>query len=245
MATKTKTRKTEQAETKPQILNVAFVWDMSGSMASIQQATREGTGSYLADLVKEENALVEKHGEDVYTRLSVTAFDTAFEQWIVDEQIALVNVPELLARYQPRGWTALYDAIANTITTIDTQLKGKRKDERVLVVIMTDGLENSSIEYGGPGGRQRIFDLVKAYEAKGNWTFVYLGANVDAYAEANAIGIPSGNAAFYTASAGSVAKGSSSLSPMTSSLRSADADNTLTAFADAGQSQDYRDEDDK
>lgn len=237
MATKTKTRKREKAQAAPEVLNVAFVWDMSGSMAQIRDATIEGTSKYISDLQKEEAKLVAEHGEGVYTRFSLTAFDTVFEKWIVNEPIASIDVPSMISRYQPRGWTALYDAIANTITDVSA-IRGEAKN---LLIVMTDGQENSSVEYGGEGGRQRLFDLVKAYEAKGNWTFVYLGANVDAYAEARSIGIPTGNAAFYSASGQSVATASASLTGTTSGLRTNKAHATTDFFV--GEN-DFRDEDD-
>ena len=237
MPTKTKTKKLAP----PGVLNIAFVWDMSGSMANVHEATRAGTHSYLSDLQKEEKKLASKHGEGIFTRFSLTAFDTVFEKWLVDEPIANVNVDQVVGRYYPRGWTALYDAVANTITELESKLHGEREGEKCLVVVMTDGQENSSVEYGGPDGKRRIFDLIKAYEAKGNWTFVYLGANVDAYAEAASLGIPKGNVASYSSTPDSVGAASMSYAAVTSSLRSSPKAQTNAAFTDSGMSQDYRD----
>lgn len=222
----------------PSVLHVGFAWDMSGSMAAIKDASIEGTRGYLADLQTEEQKIVAEHGEGVYTYLTVTAFDTVLERWMDGVPAADLDLstPD---RYQPRGGTALYDAIADTVTAMDTRVKS---DEKVLVVVMTDGYENSSKEYGGVGGRQRIFDMVHAYEARGNWTFVYLGANVDAYAEAASMGISAGNAAFYSATGGSVAMASSGLTNVTSTLRSASMGGSANTFADAGETQDYRDD---
>jgi hypothetical protein len=242
VATATKSRKT----TKTDVLNVAFVWDMSGSMASVDGATREGTRGYLMDLVKEEKKLVKKNGAGVYTRFSLMAFDTVFEQWLDDKPISEINIDAVISEYQPRGGTALYDAIANTITNLASNLKGARKNEKCLVIVMTDGHENSSKEYGlRENGKKRLFDLIKSYEKKGNWTFVYLGANVDAFAEASAIGIPQGNAAYYSASPQSVNLTASSLTGMTYSRRTSDSASSDMAFADAGLVQDYRDDEEK
>lgn len=240
MATRTESRKRTRAKSKPETLNVAFVWDMSGSMGMIREATIEGTGNYLSDLQKEERSLVKKHGEGTYTRFSLTAFDTEFERWVVDTPIAEINIANVVGRYQPRGWTALYDAIANTLTKLEAL---RRENERYLVIVMTDGHENSSIEYSlTSNGRQRLFDLIKAYEAKGNWTFVYLGANVDAYAEATAIGIPTGNAAYYSPSGQSVSVASAALTGTTSKLRGGGTRATTDFFV--GEN-DYRDEEDR
>jgi hypothetical protein len=174
------------------------------------------------------------------------AFDTVFEQWIDDKPISEINIDAVISEYQPRGSTALYDAIANTITNLANQLKGARKNEKCLVIVMTDGQENSSKEYGlRENGRKRLFDLIKSYEKKGNWTFVYLGANVDAFAEARDIGIPQGNAAYYAATTDSVVATASAMSPMTTALRGSASGQSSTTFDDAGLQQDYRDADDK
>lgn len=236
-------RGSKKVEAKTAVLNVGFVWDMSGSMGSVHEATRQGTYDYLKDLQSEEAKLVEKEGEGVYTRLSLTAFDTVFERWVVNEPIAGIDVQKLVSGYFPRGGTALYDAIAHTITEIEAQMrKEKREDEKVLVIVMTDGHENSSKDYAlSENGQQRLNDLITNYEAKGNWTFVYLGANVDAQAEAAAIGIPTGNAAYYAATAGSTAAVMDGTSSLTYERRNSMRGQTVTAFADAGVSSDYRD----
>lgn len=244
MATQTKAKK-KKTEAPPKTLNVAFVWDMSGSMGSIKGATKEGTQGYLMDLQKEERKLIKKHGEGVYTRLSLTIFDTVFEQWIVDEPILNIDAEMTVNKYGPRGGTALYDAIANTIADVESRL-ADRKNEKCLVIVMTDGHENSSKEYGlHQDGKNKLFKLIKSYEKKGNWTFVYLGANVDAYSEAVAIGIPQGNAAFYSASAGSVGATMDSATPMTTNLRHRVGGQSSSAFADANLAQDFRDDEDK
>lgn len=240
MATATKSKERKKAA-PPNTLNVAFCWDMSGSMSSVTEATKEGTRGYLLDLQAEEKKLVKKNGAGVYTRLSLTAFDTVFEQWLVDQPIADVNVGTVISRYIPRGGTALYDAVANTIADLSKSL-GDRQNEKCLMIVMTDGGENSSQEYGlHQNGKQKLFDLIKKFEAKGNWTFVYLGANVDAYAEATAMGISQGSSAYYSSTPGSVHAASASLSGVTSTLRSSAGSSLNDSFTDSGLSQDYRD----
>lgn len=242
MATQTKT-KSKKTEAKPDLLNVAFVWDMSGSMGSVEGSTREATAAYLLDLQKEERKLVRKHGAGVYTRLSLTIFDTEFEEWAVTEPIADIDVVELIRGYRPRGGTALYDAIANTIAKLDS---GSSKSDKNLLIIMTDGQENSSQEYSlRTDGRARLLKLIKRMEKKGNWTIVYLGANVDAYAEAGAIGIYAGNTVSYSSTEDSVTFAAASMAPMTQTLRGSKGMSSGSLVSDAGVENDYRDEDDK
>ena len=80
--------------------------------------------------------------------------------------------------YRPDGMTALYDAIAHTVLRTDQRLQAEgRGEEKVLVVVMTDGLENSSTDYDA----HAIAELVRAYDERPNWTFVYLGAGHDTH----------------------------------------------------------------
>jgi hypothetical protein len=239
--TKEKAAREKEATPETGVLHVAFVWDMSGSMGEVRDATVEGTREYIADLQKEERELAEKHGEGIYTRLSLTAFDTVFEKWLVDMPVGEVQL-NMLDKYEPRGMTALYDAVANTVTDIDAQLRAAgTPDEKVMCVIMTDGKENSSVEYHRhQGGLARLNALITAMEAKGNWTFIFLGANQDAWAVATSMGIAVGNTASYTSENQSITDTSQALHSVTRARRASSGMSSSTAFADAGASQDYR-----
>ena len=85
--------------------------------------------------------------------------------------IPLENVSELTDQsYLPGGGTALYDAIAEGVRIAE---KDKTEDERVICVIMTDGEENSSRETT----KEQIRNIISGNEAKGDWTFLYIGEN--------------------------------------------------------------------
>jgi hypothetical protein len=144
------------------VLHVAFVLDKSGSMGSIEEAVVSGYNDYLSELRAQG-------GETLY---SLTTFNTTFDHVCVGER--LDRVPELdHGLYRPDGMTALYDAIAHTVLETDGRLQAAGRDgEKVLVVVMTDGQENSSSDYDAHG----ITELVRGYDERPNWTFVYLGA---------------------------------------------------------------------
>ena len=86
----------------------------------------------------------------------------------------------------------MYDAIGHLVAdaTIRSEWKasGGALAEDILFVIFTDGQENQSVEYS----RERLFDLVKRHEQEG-WTFAYLGANQDFYAESGRVGFSAAN----------------------------------------------------
>ena len=118
---------------------------------------------------------------------SLTLFDTVVEMRY--KAVTLANVAKLDdASYRPSGNTALLDAIGNTVQTASTD-----GFDKTITVIMTDGEENSSREWTLPA----IRELIKSKEAAGNWTFVFLGANPDAFAQGARLGVPMANAVRY------------------------------------------------
>jgi uncharacterized protein YegL len=200
--------------------HIGIVLDMSGSMSSTEQEVKSGLKSYIKEQQKDNPKAL----------LSVTAFDTLFEHWVDGVPIELIRPAPLVGRYKPRGATALLDAVGNTINNMKADVKGK---DKAIVVIMTDGYENASQEYT----RDQIKKLITSL-AKKNWTFIFLGANIDSFAEANRFGIPWGNTASYSYGVGTV-NAFKSLGAVTSTLSSSTRGSTATAFSDAEQSQNY------
>ena len=81
--------------------------------------------------------------------------------------------------YFPSGGTALLDAVGSTITSVGKRLADTPEEERpanVMFVITTDGYENSSREYN----QKQIADMIEHQKTKYSWTFMFLGANIDA-----------------------------------------------------------------
>jgi uncharacterized protein YegL len=202
------------------------VLDKSGSMQAVEEAVVEGYNDYLRDLR-------EQGGETLF---SLTTFDTRFEHVCVAEPLA--NVGELDARrYRPDGCTALFDAIGHTVLQTEQRLEAEgRGEEKVLVVVMTDGLENSSTDYDA----HSIAELVRDYDERPNWTFVYLGAGhetMDATREAaRSMSIKADNAMHWEADPESARKSMKSLAHATGVRRESAALKSEHFFADADQS---------
>lgn len=233
-------RKRGKTQAEPVATNdlmAVLVLDMSGSMGSVRNPAVEAFNDYLRGLREDE-------GE---TLVSLTAFDTVHEHWHVAEPIEKVEY--IGDRYQPRGGTALFDAIAFSILETDRKLKELgREDMKVLHMTLTDGGENSSVEYPNessypdPPANAALIALVKEYEAKGNWTFVYLGAAHASRAEASAfasagIGYRGENAMLFASSKGGYSNVASSLSEATSTRRESTARSSERFFEDAGQDE--------
>ena len=78
--------------------------------------------------------------------VSLTQFNHRYEVNFVGEPIE--NLPDLDGEsYIPTGNTALYDAIGRTIHELEAWTRATGWKERVLVLIITDGQENASVEY--------------------------------------------------------------------------------------------------
>ena len=164
---------------------VHFVLDETGSMNSVRDATIEGFNEYV-------NGLRQDSKHKYY--LSLTKFDTTGID-LVYANTLVQDAPDLTREtYCPGSMTNLNDAIGVTITNMRKAVQLRNKKCNVLVVIMTDGHENASVEWRDP---QKIRDLIKEVEGEG-WTVTFLGANMDAQKVGQTYAIKSGNAKTYS-----------------------------------------------
>ena len=101
--------------------------------------------------------------------------------------------PLTAKEYEVGGTTALLDAVGATILRMEQRGVSEREGTKVIFVIITDGMENASTEFTKPKVKQLISDK----QEKAGWEFIYLGANIDAVEEADAIGVKKANAVTY------------------------------------------------
>ena len=158
-----------------------FILDRSGSMGGLESDTIGGFNATIND----QKTLEEE------TRVTTILFDNFFE--ILLDRIDLQDLPTLTEKdYFVRGSTALYDAVAlgiNKIVNVQKQTKQDGRADKVIMVIITDGYENSSRETNAVM-LHKMIDGCK----KDGWEFLFLGADIDAQAAAGAIGIESSRA---------------------------------------------------
>ncbi|KAB2638369.1 MAG: hypothetical protein DVB25_07915 [Verrucomicrobia bacterium] len=120
--------------------------------------------------------------------------------------------------YQPRGSTALLDAIGRTIDTIVRAHAATPEPEhpsKVIIAILTDGEENSSRKFSMADVNQRITHQTEKFE----WEFLFLGANQDAIATAANMGIHAHNSATFVADAADVQASSIAISDKVAAKR--------------------------
>ena len=158
-----------------------FILDRSGSMGGLESDTIGGFNATIND----QKTLEEE------TRVTTILFDNFFE--ILHDRIDLQDLPTLTEKdYFVRGSTALYDAVAlgiNKIVNVQKQTKQDGRADKVIMVIITDGYENSYRETNAA----MLYKMIDGCK-KDSWEFLFLGADIDAQAAAGAIGIESSRA---------------------------------------------------
>ena len=165
---------------KGQKMAVGFLLDETGSMGVVKQQTIDGFNKYVETLRLGENADA--------IRFTLTKFNSEKTE-VVHDGVKLRKVASLTNEtYQPAALTPLYDAIGQIVRSMEES----GESNNVLVVIQTDGQENHSREFD----RKSIFDLIDEKKEKG-WTFVFLGADQDAWLTGQSLGISRGNVMSY------------------------------------------------
>ena len=159
-----------------ELTELVFILDRSGSMGGLESDTIGGFNG----MIRKQKA----EGEKV--NVTTVLFDDEVE--IIHDRFAIDIIKPLTEEeYYVRGCTALLDAVGEAIKKMENVQKHmpeEQKAGKVIFVITTDGLENSSKNY-------TYDDIKRKIEAKKEcgWEFLFLGANIDAGTEAEKIGI--------------------------------------------------------
>ena len=163
-------------EVKPSHVEMVLVLDESGSMSNL---TNDTIGGF--------NSMIEKEKKlDVDAHVTTVLFNDQYK--MLYNRRELKDVSKMTDKdYTPGGMTALLDAVGRTIHKMDMVAGIHRKDKgnKVLFVIITDGEENDSKEYTYADVKK----LIKDRQENAGWEFIFLGANIDAAAAAENLGI--------------------------------------------------------
>lgn len=162
---------------KNKIAELVFIIDQSGSMNGMEKDTIGGF-----------NSVIEKQKKEPYkTFITTYLFNheiTLLHDHIDLHELCCMNVEDYLSA----GTTALLDAIGTAIKRMIKKQRGlpqSRRANRVTFVIITDGYENSSYYTT----YQQVQEMITKQESKYKWSFIFLGADLDAAKEADRIGI--------------------------------------------------------
>lgn len=149
-------------------LHVVVLLDRSGSMQARKADHEGGLRSFIED----------QKSVDGDVRFTLIQFDDANPCEVVYDDVPITDVGTV--ELVPRGGTPLLDAIFKSIAHVEKKIG---TDTNVVFMIITDGEENQSRE----ATKQGVQSAIKEHEAKG-WVVLYLGANVDCFAQAQQLG---------------------------------------------------------
>jgi Mg-chelatase subunit ChlD len=169
----TSSQQTTRDGSASQGVHVHFLLDRSGSMGSIASDVIGGFNEFLREQQARPGAC----------RMTLVQFDSQQPFELLAEARDVGDVPPLDERtYHPRGATPLLDAMGDLLDLAERRLRGR--DEDPVVVVFTDGLENASQRWRLSQISERIAGL-----KRDGWSFVFLGANQDAYQEGGQLGV--------------------------------------------------------
>lgn len=201
------------------LTELVFILDRSGSMSGLE-----------ADTIGGFNSMIEKQKKEAGEALvSVVLFDDQTEV-IYDRADIRQIQPMTDEQYFVRGCTALLDAIGGAISHIKDvrkRMPESERPEKTIFIITTDGMENASHRYN----YAKIKKMIEKRQAK-NWEFIFLGANIDAVAEAGRMGIRAGRAVNYHCDAAGTALNYKVLSQTVAMMRSCESAQDMTDFLD-------------
>jgi uncharacterized protein YegL len=162
---------------KNDLTELVFVLDKSGSMSGLEDDTIGGFNSMISKQKK----------QDGDTLVTTVLFDDKYE--LLHDRINLNEIHMMTDEdYCVGGSTSLLDAMGRTINSIGKSISKDCEDihpSRVMVVIITDGMENSSCKFS----YREIKKMVEHQKTKYSWEFIFLGANIDAIKTASHFGI--------------------------------------------------------
>jgi len=151
-------------------LKIVIVLDESGSMDTIKEQMIKA----INDLIKEQRTVKGRPAT-----LTLVKFNDRIDRVIKNQQLDTVNL--LSDRdYCPNGSTALFDALGSTINWF-------RYESDVLMVIVTDGLENASKDYN----KNVINEMLDEKKQNRGWSYVYLSNNLENSSQGVSMGLNS------------------------------------------------------
>ena len=171
--------------------HIVVLLDESGSMESIRGDVIGGFNRFLSD----------QRADGADAKVTLVKFDSQDPHNVVFSGSPIASVANLTTQnFEPRGGTPLLDATGRLIGRIRSEQAGRIQNgllaDHIVFVTITDGEENQSTEYS----LRRIKALIEESEAAG-WTFVFLSAGLDAYGNANGLGVKGGRTQAFNADA--------------------------------------------
>lgn len=170
--------------------HVIFVLDDSASMRSCTDSTISAFNEFLESQKKDDKE------SGIKTYITLFKFDGTNVNKVINHVRAKSVEPLNHETYSPNGWsTNLYDGIGGVILDTNKTFESQKKKDRdsITIAILTDGQENSSKIFRNSD----IKAMIEKCESK-NWGFVFLGANINAFAVGSTLGFGANNTMQYS-----------------------------------------------
>ena len=162
-ARKTTPKTTAKKRVAPKPMNVHVVIDRSGSMQSIRDDAIGGFNTFL------------KETKGAGQKWWVWLFDTQGID-LIQDGVASSKVEKLTAEnFVPRACTPLYDAVGAAIA----KAKQVRKTKLNILMVLTDGKENSSKEWSAKAVKKELTRLAD----EENWQVIFVAVGAEAWDE--------------------------------------------------------------
>lgn len=185
--------------------DITFLLDRSGSMANVYH---DVLGGYATFVKKQQEA-----GDNA--AMTLIEFDHLYTP--IYTAIPIKDISPNLA-FAPDGMTALLDAIGRSIVDTGKRLASmapENRPDKVIFIVMTDGEDNSSREYT----IEKVREMVDHQKSVYNWTFVFMGANMDAFLTGGNMAFAAASTATYATNNGGTGRAFAAAATYTTNLR--------------------------
>lgn len=171
---------------KANYTDITVIIDRSGSMGHVVNDVIGAFNNFIDDQKKVD-------GEATLTLIQFDNIYTVNYEAVDIQSVKYLN----MTTYQPRGTTALNDAVGKAITSTGKRLSNMAECDRpdkVIMIIQTDGEENSSTEYTS----NCLNSMIKEQSDKYSWKFIFMGSDITTSETAKSMGISQANTVLYT-----------------------------------------------
>jgi hypothetical protein len=172
---------------KKNYTHISVILDRTGSMESIRDDTIGGFNTFLKGLKDQPGTAT----------LTLAQFDSQDPYEVIHHFDQIKDVQELTRKtYVPRASTPLLDALGRGINDLEKSLADLKKEalpSGVMMVVVTDGQENASLEFR----KSQIEKMIREKEEKDGWQFVFLSADLASIDDARSVGINRKATMFY------------------------------------------------
>lgn len=182
----------ENLQTKTYYL---LIVDSSSSMSKLTETTISGVNEQI-DSIKD----LEKEYPDQKYFMDFIHFNSKVTIEHTNKSASkLEHINE--SNYKCSGMTALLDAIGTGVNNLNSRISSEieNSEATAVVVIITDGEENSSREFDS----SKVKSMIEELQATGKWTFTFVGANIDSITTAKNYGINVNNVMQFSGDANS------------------------------------------